>query len=163
MTQIIENHFSEVIVILFSLCTIVFTYVYQLKRDRANRLDERRKTAYEKMVNIFMNILKEAFKVKTSEEKETFGEKRFENLKVLIIYSSYTVMSKYKQIDFILHQVVDGSIKPKKKDALQIFYLVEECIIEIRKELNPKENLKKGDILSLIKYNWKEKIEDQYR
>lgn len=162
MIEIIENHFSEIIVICFSFFTIIFTYVYQLKRDRINRLDEHRKIAYEKMVNIFMNILREAFKVKASEEKETFGEKRFENLKNLIIYSSYTVMSKYKQIDFILHQVVDGSIKPKKKDALQVFYLVEECIIEIRKELNPKERLERGDILSLVKHNWKEKVENQY-
>ena len=115
------------------------------------------------MVNLFMDMLKEVFKSIASEEKKIFGEKRFENLKNLIIYSSYTVMSKYKQIDFILHQVVDGNLKPKKKDALQIFYLIEECIIEIRKELNPKENLKKGDILSLVEHNWAEKVENKYK
>ena len=29
------------------------------------------------------------------------------------------------------------------------------CLFEIRKELNPKENLKRGDILSLIINDWK--------
>ena len=165
MLQLVTNNFSSLIVALFGISTLFLTFRYQLKRDKINRLDEQRKIAYEEIVSLFMNVLKQL--QKPPSEQKLFGKEIFEASKLLVIYGSHTVMSKHKKIISSANKIHNMENIKLLEDAnfpeniLQNFYLIEELIIEIRKELNPKENLKREDILSFIAgTNW-EKFKSQ--
>lgn len=147
----IEEHFSHLVIALASILSAAlatyFTLRGQLKRDESNRLYEQRKIAYETIIDFFMDVLKEG-KLKSKKFNEVEINKRFfDILKPLLIYASSSVMKKYRKFK---------SLGNKYEAKLDIIYAMEDVLIEIRKELNPKERrLKRGDILSSIINDWK--------
>ena len=55
-------------------------------------------------------------------------------------------MKKYKDFQFFGRK--------NENNKINIIYAMENVLIQIREELNPTENLQKGDILSLIVNDW---------
>ena len=147
--EVIAEHFSQIMIAIASIISAVlatyFTLKGQLKRDERNRLYEQRKIAYEKIVGFYMNILKEGEPKKINKKK--IREETFNILKPLIIYGSCEVIEKYKIFQSLALKKVDGS--------RVTIYALEDILIEIRKELNPKENLEQGDLLSLFINDYK--------
>ena len=158
ITEIIANYFSHLIVALASILSAIsatyFTLKGQLKRDERNRLYEQRKVAYKTIIDFFMDVLKEG-KLKSKKFNEVEINKRFfDILKPLLIYGSSSVMKKYRMFKSLGIQ--------NEKNKIDIICAMEDVLIEIRKKLNPKENLKRGDILSLIVNDWKD-VENQIK
>ena len=150
--KIIEDHFSHLILaftsILSAILATYFTLRGQLRRDEKNRLYEQRRIAYKTIIDFFIDVLKDS-KLKSKRFNEVEINKRFfEILKPLLIYGSSSVMKKYREF-----KTVGNKNEVNKLDAI---YAMEDVLIEIRKELNPKENLRRGDILSLIVNDWKD-------
>ena len=146
LVKIIGDHFSHLIIALASIVSAVlatyFTLRGQLKRDEKNRLYEQRKIAYEKITWFFIEGLKVA-KLKTKNfNTEEINKRFFDILKPLLIYGSSEVMKKYK--DF------QSFARTNESNKINIIYAMEDVLIQIRKELNPKENPQRGDILSLF-------------
>jgi len=138
LTEIIANHFSHLIIasvtILSSVSTIYFTLKGQLKRDEKNRLYEQRKIAYTAIIDFFMDFLKEGKLKSKNFNEEEINKRFFDVLKPLLVYGSNPVMKKYR---------IFKSFGSKDKDKIKSLYAMEDVLIEIRKELNPKENLKR--------------------
>ena len=151
LREIITNNASELVIAFASIVSAVsaayFTLKGQLKRDERSRLYEQRKVAYKTIIDFFIDVLKEE-KLKSKKFNEVEINKRFfDILKPLLIYGSSSVMKKYR---------IFKSLGVKnEKNKIDIIYAMEDVLIEIRKELNPKEKLKRSDILSLIVNDWK--------
>ena len=148
MVAIIGNYFGHLIVATVSILATFFTLKYQLRRDEMNRLYEQRKIAYKEIIDFLMDVFKTIKSNSKNFNKLEINKRFFDILKPLIIYGSSSVMEKYR---------IFKSIGMKsEKNKMNILYAMEDVLIEIRKELNPKENHKKGDILSLIISDWKD-------
>ena len=150
LTEIITNHFSHLIIAFASISSSVlatyFTLKGQLKRDERNRLYEQRKVAYETIIDFLMDVFKNGKLQLRQFNKKEINKRFFDILKPLLIYGSRSVMRKYKKFQ---------SFGNKNKANKLILYAMEDVLIEIRKELNPKENIKRGEILSLFITDWK--------
>ena len=154
LRDIITNNASELVIAFASIISAVsatyFTLKGQLRRDEKNRLYEQRKIAYETIIDFFMDVLKEG-KLRVRKFNEVEINKRFFNiLKPLLIYGSSAVIEKYKTF-----KTLGSKNEMNENDKINIIYAMEDVLIEIRKELNPKENPKRGDILSLFITDWK--------
>jgi len=77
------------------------------------------------------------------------NERFFDILKPLLIYGSSSVMKKYR--------IFKSFGSKKENNNINVVYAIEDALIEIRKELNPKENLKRGNILSLVINDWEKR------
>lgn len=154
LKDIITDNASELVIAFASIVSAVSatycTLKGQLRRDEKNRLHEQRKIAYEKIIDFFMDVLKKE-KLKSKKFNESEINKRFfDILKPLLIYGSSAVIKKYKTF-----KTLGSRNEMNENDKINIIYAMEDVLIEIRKELNPKENPKRGDILSLFITDWK--------
>ena len=104
---------------------------------------EQRKVVYQEAINLFMDIFKNFFEKSPLEKTD---EDFFKALKFIVIYGSPKIMNKINEI---------GKMTELEKNTLQVLYLVEELIFEMRREINPKVKYKREEILSLIP-KWKE-------
>ena len=149
MQQIITSHFSELIIAIATISAAVLAAYYtlkgQLRRDEKNRLYEQRKIAYEETINLFMDVFKIFFENFSLGDKVS-DEDFFKALKLIVIYGSPAIIGKMNKIE---------NMNKSERDILQAFYLVEELIFEMRKEINPKVKYRKEEILSLIP-KWRE-------
>ena len=146
LREIITKNSSELVIAFTSIVSAslatYFTLKGQLKRDERNRLYEQRQFAYEKVVGFFIEYLKNS-KLKTKNfNEEEINKRFFDILTPLLIYGSSEVIKKCKNFQSFGRE--------NEGNKINIIYALEDMFIQIRKELNPKENLQKENIFSLF-------------